>query len=475
MTDQLRRRAACDRCTSQKLRCTKPRGSESCGRCLKAGNNCTFSVSRRGLRPHQQPRQPQTTSLEVDQDLEAELDLQDIGDEWSGNLRSFSGFESNSGIDGFDFENLLQDDRTSRRTPRYPPLLTHVHDDNYMLGGGMETSFSFDVDLLRPLNNFSATKDIDMAKLLTCTSLPTDTRSPPLLPSLITHPRPNIPVTTGSGYHTHGPDSEPLTSSTVASRCIRDLTSLSASLYDNVSKIPPLSLWANKEFSPSNPPSEYKHFAVDQTFQLTQKLIDIYPRFIATVLYQEQQLHPTHAPNPPSPQSLNNVAFIRQKHLSHLQHQPTAPQPPDTQIDVPSTLLLLSTHLRLQETFSTLFKHISYCIDYSSTISLPPTHPVLAISTPKLKVGSYAPPTAATVPMQVMLLLYLVGRLERCVVGLGREIGVDVDVEVDESMSREGDVEDAVGKTCRVVIARAKEMVKEMNQLRPVMMSMGEM
>lgn len=45
-----KRRSACDRCHSQKLRCLRERGEETCNRCHKNGERCVFSVSMRGFR-----------------------------------------------------------------------------------------------------------------------------------------------------------------------------------------------------------------------------------------------------------------------------------------------------------------------------------------------------------------------------------------------------------------------------------------
>lgn len=47
----LKRRSACDRCRSQKLRCLRRPGEETCTRCLNSQSQCIFGASRRGLRP----------------------------------------------------------------------------------------------------------------------------------------------------------------------------------------------------------------------------------------------------------------------------------------------------------------------------------------------------------------------------------------------------------------------------------------
>ena len=46
MEDDIRRRSACDRCHSQKLRCPKRQGADVCERCAKAGTRCCYSPFR---------------------------------------------------------------------------------------------------------------------------------------------------------------------------------------------------------------------------------------------------------------------------------------------------------------------------------------------------------------------------------------------------------------------------------------------
>jgi len=45
-----KRRLACDRCHSQKLRCLKRQENESCARCFRAGASCNYSPSIRSQR-----------------------------------------------------------------------------------------------------------------------------------------------------------------------------------------------------------------------------------------------------------------------------------------------------------------------------------------------------------------------------------------------------------------------------------------
>ncbi|EED20589.1 hypothetical protein TSTA_038010 [Talaromyces stipitatus ATCC 10500] len=68
-TSALRRRLACDRCHSFKLKCPRPslRNDDTCARCLKAGVACSYSPSMRGqVRPKQMPALTTSSIIPVD-------------------------------------------------------------------------------------------------------------------------------------------------------------------------------------------------------------------------------------------------------------------------------------------------------------------------------------------------------------------------------------------------------------------------
>ena len=53
MADEVRLRAACDRCHSQKIKCPRREGSETCDRCMKARTPCIFSPFRQKKHPEE--------------------------------------------------------------------------------------------------------------------------------------------------------------------------------------------------------------------------------------------------------------------------------------------------------------------------------------------------------------------------------------------------------------------------------------
>jgi hypothetical protein len=67
MAEEVRRRAACDRCHAQKIKCpTRRQGQDSCDRCLKAKTPCFFSPFRQKKGPdeHQETDAMETHTFE---------------------------------------------------------------------------------------------------------------------------------------------------------------------------------------------------------------------------------------------------------------------------------------------------------------------------------------------------------------------------------------------------------------------------
>lgn len=82
MPQQLKIRAACDRCHSQKLRCLKRPGINGCLRCYKAGTGCAFSPSLRSLRSKEpnglmDPQTEMRAGYSSDNHLNGDMDLDD--------------------------------------------------------------------------------------------------------------------------------------------------------------------------------------------------------------------------------------------------------------------------------------------------------------------------------------------------------------------------------------------------------------
>jgi hypothetical protein len=243
------------------------------------------------------------------------------------------------------------------------------------------------------------------------------------------------------------------------SLCIQQLADLSVKLYKHAAQIPPLSLWDSCSFTPDDVPAKYREFAIDQTFQLTETLIDIYPRFVRTVLHQ---CPPTLVElDPELPQSFTDVPDSELGlNMSTPECTPVMSSPAPTILDNPSLLLLLSTHLRLIEIYSAIFRHIEACVKYSQHLA--PGHPALSLSSPQLRIGSYVPKSDAAVCMHVVLLMHLAGKLVENAEGLAKEV---------QSLST--DVDDTAVKFCNDVRSKADSMAEEIKRLNPKLMEVA--
>lgn len=85
MADDIRRRSACDRCHSQKLRCPRRPGQDICDRCSKARASCAYSPFRQKKLPQDTlGKSPSTTHSQSEtirsvKRKRATSQLQDIG------------------------------------------------------------------------------------------------------------------------------------------------------------------------------------------------------------------------------------------------------------------------------------------------------------------------------------------------------------------------------------------------------------
>ncbi|KAJ5578559.1 uncharacterized protein N7459_007523 [Penicillium hispanicum] len=157
---------------------------------------------------------------------------------------------------------------------------------------------------------------------------------------------------------------------------IRDLSELNVDLYAHETSVPepPTSLdepisWKNKDF------------AIDQTFHLSHRLIEIinklYPRYLETARMQTQGMSPE--------KSLEST-------------------PPEPLIDQGSCLLILSCYTRLIETYDRIFANMQGCLDRSSVTAREDY-----VTMPSVQVGSFSLPHSSS--LQIVLILQLARQL----------------------------------------------------------------
>lgn len=174
------------------------------------------------------------------------------------------------------------------------------------------------------------------------------------------------------------------------SKCIGRLSVLSTELYEHSTTIPSLAIYEpntpEEELDDAmNPPKIYR---LDETFRVSQEMIDIYP----TVL------------NVCSPRHQSNKATCFLGSPSNLDSSKSI------SVDHSTILLALSCHLRLIEIFDGLLTHMGICVE-TQGVSCTSYDKRVILHAPVVKIGNFEPPQASAVPMQMLLIVQLVSQL----------------------------------------------------------------
>ena len=182
------------------------------------------------------------------------------------------------------------------------------------------------------------------------------------------------------------------------SQCIRQLSELSRRLYEHSITIPPQDICApipeNESYEDvmNTRALNYANYKPDDTFQLTQELIDIYPSFID--LFTRRKV--AYAPQTPQDSTTFNLDALDDGNSREVLG-PIAPSITNSlTLDHSSILLLASCHLRLIDIYDELFKHMKFCIDQRGMAMTPEQ---TTFKTVQLRIGNYVPPTTTAIPM----------------------------------------------------------------------------
>ncbi|MCJ1249021.1 hypothetical protein MMC30_006243 [Trapelia coarctata] len=237
---------------------------------------------------------------------------------------------------------------------------------------------------------------------------------------------------------------------------IRKLADLNVSLHEHAATIPPQSAASpsqlaqflaesrsTKRKTPSKLPTQEETergqmFAIDQTFKLTQTLIDVlvrlHPHFDSRVVQHEADLLPflslgtidqstTLAPqlplNSPDTYARTGDSIINKASQSQIRSSGNSP------LDQGTVLLILSCYHRLIDIYEAIFIHMEACIKHSIT---PLTMDGRTFRLPPLKVGDYVAPASAAIAMQMMLVIRMSSQLfnqMQEVIGVGALVSTD--------------------------------------------------
>jgi hypothetical protein len=260
------------------------------------------------------------------------------------------------------------------------------------------------------------------------------------------------------------------------SQCIRQLSELSRRLYEHGITIPPQDIHAPV---PENEPYEdvmntraqnYENYKADDTLQITQELIDIYPSFMD--LFTRRKV--AYAPQTPQDSTafdLNTLNDVQPKEVLG----PIAPSITNPlALDHSSILLIVSCHSRLIDIYDELFKHMQVCIDQRGMAFTPEQ---TTFKAPQLRIGNYVPPTGTAIRMQMLLLLHFATSLCDHAVELESHIREPEDGAGSSKNSQSaigGDEMKALSLAlAKMVKDRANRMVLHLSSMRAMMLKDG--
>lgn len=210
---------------------------------------------------------------------------------------------------------------------------------------------------------------------------------------------------------------------------VRGLSDLNVELFTLSSSIPKPPTSTSQPLSWKN-----KDFAIDKTFQLSQKLIEVldklYPRYRTT------------ARDCSTLQYTKEPEFLNQS----------------ISFDHASLLLVLSCYQRLIEAYNDIFGNMQACLDRSAT-----TMPEDYVQMPNMKVGSFSLPNSSALQITLVLQLarHLLQRMGVIIKALDQSRGAVSD-----------DMNDLISLTFKTVNTREIDLIGRINKLRNTLVSL---
>jgi hypothetical protein len=277
-----------------------------------------------------------------------------------------------------------------------------------------------------------------------------------------------ISTTWGQTFEILEPDSE--------SNCVRKLSQLSIDLFEHSNTVPPLSIYDSpprnvEEDSVYLGPQDYSKYHPDETFRLTQSLVDIYPTFLNAFLPHSTS-QSSNASSTWSSDSMSNTYFETAQHPIASSTSSSRSSTIQT-LDHPSILLILTCHLRLIDIYETLFKHMHACFEQGGIARTPQQATLKAAS---LKIGSFEPPPSAAIPMQMLLMVQFASQLFNYAADLALEIGESEGGTPSSGSSNGTSSDDTLALTraaAENVKSRASKMSQELGVMRALMLQSG--
>jgi hypothetical protein len=265
----------------------------------------------------------------------------------------------------------------------------------------------------------------------------------------------------GNNINTEHPRSE--------KHLIRQLADLSMGLYDHFTTIPPLSIHDRLPDGSEARPLPHWEYSADDTFKLTQDLIDIYPAFLDTfvrgtsAISQDRNGEPSLTESNPGCTISADALCSDSQRLGPLAHDLVS-------YDHSSILLLLSCHVRIIDIYDSLFVHMRICMDGNASCASENSQRMYGA--PPVKIGNFTPPPSSAVPMQMMLLIQFASQL------LDNSTDLAAHLQIPPSHTPLSDTgTDAAAllswNTAEKVKCRANDMLQELSAVRTEILGKG--
>lgn len=255
---------------------------------------------------------------------------------------------------------------------------------------------------------------------------------------------------------------------------IHRLSQLSIRLYDHIKTIPPQTIYeqpppAQTGSIAATEEAENEHFesfSLDETFKLTQDLVDIYPVFMDTFLKRRSSQYEARSYHTDSPDSQASSPCEGLVQMNESTYPNRAIYEP-VQRDHASILLLLSCHVRLIDVYEELLKHMAACVG-DTTHRKPHQHSRCDV--PTMKIGQYTAPPSSAIQMQLMLFVHLSAQLAENAADFAAQLRDSRDEKERMGDYMEGSYRDEASMlslaTAEKVKGRASNMFQEMSVAR---------
>lgn len=251
--------------------------------------------------------------------------------------------------------------------------------------------------------------------------------------------------------------------------CIRQLAHLSIDLHEHEATIPPQSIH-DSFLGPEELCRKYP-FSVDETFRLTQALVDIYPKFLGSFV-KSSPSESSRAINMGIGNFGNGSIGFGKSTVNPESHKRLDSK--KLSMDHSAVLLILSCHLRLIEIYEQLFEHMDKCaVEDFGTCATRSTNPEIPL--PEVRIGNYVPPPEAAIPMQMLLFIHLASQLNAHAGDLAKKISSEIPLDNPKDRSlQNGQLSLRISQmTAETVKYRANRMQEEISQLRRRMLETG--